>query len=113
MFHAGQGKKRNRFAGPSGAALAAIPLSTWKIIMRSFFFIALVCLMAGCKKGGRDCALPSCMNTAIEQFKTKDMICDHGASVAEYKFQGQRVFVFDTGSCIADGLIVVKDISCN
>jgi uncharacterized protein DUF6970 len=56
---------------------------------------------------------PGCLNQSVEEFKNSDSICDDGASVKEYYFQGKLVYVFVRGNCIADDQYKVQDAQCN
>ena len=49
----------------------------------------------------------------ITAFSNNSLICEHGANVKEYIFQGQTVFVFDIGYCGADLSSGVVDNNCN
>jgi len=49
----------------------------------------------------------------ITAFSNNSLICQHGANVQQYAFQGQTVFVFDMGICGADLTSDVVDSECN
>ncbi len=54
---------------------------------------------------------PSCIKSKIRDFEKT--ACDSGASVKEYSFQNETVFVFDPGTCGADMTSEVMDSDCN
>jgi len=53
-----------------------------------------------------------CLQTKIEEFKL-NVVCTDGASIKEYTFQDKTVYVFDQGSCMADGWADIWDKNCN
>ncbi|MET4107143.1 hypothetical protein [Hymenobacter sp. UYP22] len=60
---------------------------------------------------------PACVRTQTEEFARGAASCktdDHtiGASVKEYRFQNQTVYVLDMGNCIADGSAEVISENC-
>lgn len=78
--------------------------------MKAFkFLICFVLFFAfiQCKKtkGGKD--IPAAIKIAIEKFD-KETNCN-SAKVDEYKFQSQKVYVFDPGICGADMTSRVAD----
>ena len=75
--------------------------------------IALVLLLffTGCRKNCLE-HNSECLQTKIEEFKL-NVICEDGASIKEYTFQGKTVFVFDQSRCMADGWADIWDENCN
>ena len=55
---------------------------------------------------------PDCLKDKIRSF-IKHPVCDNGASVKEYSFQGGKVYVFGEGSCGADLGAAVYSESCD
>ncbi|RSK46965.1 DUF6970 domain-containing protein [Hymenobacter rigui] len=59
---------------------------------------------------------PTCIRTQTEEFaRSAACTTDNrtiGASVKEYRFQGQTVYVLDQGSCISDGSAQVISENC-
>jgi len=45
--------------------------------------------------------VPGCIQSEIREFRS-NLTCDDGATVGEYLFQSQRVYVFYPGDCGAD-----------
>jgi hypothetical protein len=74
----------------------------------SLFFVAMGLLMAfQCDK-----YTPSqCLNAKISSFQND--CCASGASVKEYTFQQESVFVFDQGPCGADFASYVLTSNCD
>lgn len=68
---------------------------------------------SGCNKIELNESVPACIESKIKEFKKSDMICDAKASVVRYTFQGNYVYVFNPGNCIADGGSDVYDQDCN
>ncbi len=62
-------------------------------------------LLVSCKK-----EIPGCLNSKIDDHKKS--ACTNGASVKEYSFQGNAVYVFDPGICGADMTSEVTDTEC-
>lgn len=54
-----------------------------------------------CEKYKFDKDIPDCIKTEIEMFKEED-ICEDGAKVIKYRFQGKDVYAFQWGNCVAD-----------
>jgi hypothetical protein len=60
---------------------------------------------------------PACIRTQTEEFARSASFCKTddgtiGASVKEYRFQNQTVYVFSGGNCIADGSADVIAENC-
>ena len=75
------------------------------IVITLFISFAAIC---GCKK---ESAISDCLQSKIEAFKKSS--CEHGASVKEYKFQGEVVYTFDMGWCGADLPTGIINRECN
>lgn len=54
---------------------------------------------------------PTCIKSKILEFETQ--CCNEGANVKEYKFQGEKVYVFDPGTCGADMTSQVFSENCS
>jgi len=69
--------------------------------MKSIKLLLIVSLLAliGCEEIDKDC--PDCIFKKTKEF-VKNPICDTGASVSEWLFQGEYVYVFADGTCGAD-----------
>ena len=79
--------------------------------MRSFFFHFLMMVFGlGCKKNEVKEEYPDCLNSIIDSHKIN--ACSSGASVKEYSFQNNLVFVFDPGICGADMQSIVYNNTC-
>jgi hypothetical protein len=59
----------------------------------------LAFLLTGCEKIDKDC--PDCIIKKTREF-IKWQTCDKGASVTEWLFQGDYVYMFSQGTCGAD-----------
>lgn len=55
--------------------------------------------------------MPSCIQSKIPLFSSQ--ASDSGATVKEYSFQNQHVYVFDFGPCGADMALPVLNASCD
>lgn len=73
------------------------------ILFTSFLFLNLV----SCNKKP---STPECIKNKITQFG--NVACPKGASVKEYKFEKEIVFVFDMGNCGADFFSDVYNSDC-
>lgn len=79
------------------------------------YFISLMLftlLSMSCQHIETQSDVPNCIKEKIQIFADGDPLCDKGASVTRYNFQGQYVYVFDPGNCIADGMAEVYDEQC-
>ncbi len=52
--------------------------------------------------------MPACLKKAVRN----EIICND-ASLSTYLFQGQKVYVYNPGSCVNDGFSSVYDEQCN
>lgn len=83
--------------------------------MKIFTFLIMTCFSFGCHHAedndGEEQG--NCMKAKISVFKQSPEACTGGASIYTYQFQGERVFVFNPGSCTADFFSNVYDEDCN
>jgi len=77
---------------------------------RLLFALLVLVFITGCRKNCIDGS--ECLQTKIEQFRL-NVICPEGASIKEYTFQDNTVYVFDQTGCMADGWANVWDKNCN
>lgn len=77
--------------------------------MRTLAILFVVALSA-CKHLDVPEKAPSCIERKVTEFLPET--CETGASVKEYLFQNQHVFVFDHGNCGADMTSEVTDANC-
>jgi hypothetical protein len=75
--------------------------------MKLLTSICLVFLLIGCEKSN---PVPDCIELKIDGFKSS-ALCSN-ASIMEYSFQGEPVYVFSHGNC-PDGVAGVLDRNCN
>jgi hypothetical protein len=80
-------------------------MKTAKIL---FLFLCLIGI--GCEKIDNDA--PDCLKDIIKHSSDRMFICETGASVSQYSFQGKYVFVFDPGNCGADMQAPVYSEDC-
>jgi hypothetical protein len=78
------------------------------ILMGGIFLL----LLTGCQKDETNECHSPCIQSYVDSFRQSDEICGTGASVKQYLFQGQTVYVFDKGLCIADGTSDVRNAEC-
>ena len=76
-----------------------------KIALFIFLFF-----LAACEKIDKDA--PDCIKDLIRKNDSYLSLCETGASVQEYLFQGDFVYVFDPGRCGADMMAVVYSSNC-
>ena len=72
-----------------------------------FFVISLILMAFQCNKHTNS----QCINSKISAFQSE--CCDQGASVEEYTFQQEQVFVFNMGTCGADLPAYVLTSKCD
>lgn len=87
---------------------------------RAFYFLLFgltSSLLSACEEFAIAKNTPACIRTQTEEFargasscKTNDRTT--GASVKEYRFQNQMVYVLDMGNCIVDGSAEVIGENC-
>lgn len=70
-----------------------------------------VVAFTGCNKIDVEKGTPKCVVKAIKEFEEYSLCND--ASVEEYNFQGESVFVFQHGTCGRDVSAKVMDSDCN
>jgi hypothetical protein len=56
--------------------------------------------LTSCEKIDKEA--PACIKDLIRNHKNEMFLCETGASVSQYLFQGKNVYVFDPGTCGAD-----------
>jgi len=78
-------------------------------ITKLLIFISLF-LLTACEKIEHDA--PDCIKDLIKNNIGVLTLCETGASVTQYLFQGQDVFVFDPGNCGADMAAPVYNDEC-
>jgi|WetSurMetagenome_2_1015567.scaffolds.fasta_scaffold96257_1 hypothetical protein len=76
----------------------------------NLFIVLSFILMTACEKIEKDA--PSCVKDLIRNHKNKTLLCETGASVKQYSFQGDYVYVFDPGNCGADMNAPVYSSNC-
>jgi hypothetical protein len=74
-------------------------------------FIILPVMFSYCRKTDND--ETECINSLIKSSDNIMFLCETGAHVDEYIFQGNRVYVFEPGNCGADLQAPVYDSNCN
>lgn len=79
----------------------------------NILLIAFTITFFGCQNTDLEEDIPGCIQQKIKEFDESIISCDSGATVYRYLFQGQFVFVFNPGNCIADGAASVYDEKCN
>lgn len=77
---------------------------------KAILILLTVCGL-GCEKGPQKVE-PPCIQDKITGF-VENNACAEGASVKEYEFKRDFVYVFDHGSCIADHAQTVVDYNCD
>lgn len=86
--------------------------------MRFLFLTLSICFLSSCCKDPDpvvDDDIPACIQVLIDEFASSSLPeCNATvlANVTSYQFQGEVVYAFDRGSCIADGDITVYDGDC-
>ena len=80
--------------------------------MKTFRYIILFafCMLTACEKIDKD--VPDCIKDKIRNHIGIFTLCETGASVKQYLFQGEDVFVFDPGNCGADMAAAVLNDKC-
>lgn len=76
-------------------------------VIQIFFISALFLMAFQCNKHTNS----QCINSKISAFQSE--CCDQGASVEEYSFQQEQVFVFNMGNCGADLPAYVLTSNCD
>ncbi|MDB4728280.1 hypothetical protein OAF63_05775 [Saprospiraceae bacterium] len=75
------------------------------------FALTSILFFGSCDKDDLPGDLPSCVKSKVEDFQSDQKNCDN-ASVIEYEFQGQTVYVLSQGNCISDGGATVINSAC-
>ena len=79
-------------------------------IRKTIFLNLLLFLVLYSCHSNKDVEAPDCIQTQIKTFAQE--ACGEGDRVREYLFQGQKVYVFEMGPCIADKTAEVVDANC-
>ena len=74
-----------------------------------YLLLTIILLLTACEKIDKDC--PDCILKQTREF-IKGLHCDKGASVGQFLFQGEYVYVFYQGACGADMSSSVLDQNC-
>lgn len=74
-----------------------------------YLLLSIILLLTACEKIDKDC--PDCILKQTREF-IKSQLCDEGASVSEWVFQGEPVYMFSDGTCGADFGATVLDQDC-
>ena len=82
--------------------------------MKTFLysFLAATLLLTACDEADIAKSTPSCIRQKAINLE-RETVCEEGAYVKEYSFQGKLVYVFNPGNCIADASFEVADEQCN
>lgn len=71
-----------------------------------------ILVMQSCRKEKTE-EESECLSASIIAWSSSGYICDNGASVKAYYFQGNTVYTFEPGNCGADMQALVIDSHCN
>ena len=74
---------------------------------RVFIFSIVLTVFFGCNQNETD---NECILERIDSFGSE--ICNSGATVKRYTFQGNTVYAIHPGNCIADGADDILDADC-
>lgn len=74
--------------------------------------VAGLSLFAACNKSVKVTGGSACIRSKVQQFSNGD-VCSGSATVKQYTFQGQNVYVFDQGTCGADFAQPVLNENCD
>jgi len=74
--------------------------------------IAGLASFAACNKSEKITGGSACIKSKVQQFSNGDA-CDGSATVKQYTFQNQNVYVFDQGTCGADFAQPVLNENCD
>ncbi|RYD97650.1 MAG: hypothetical protein EOP54_10225 [Sphingobacteriales bacterium] len=70
-------------------------------------------IFAACNKSGKITGGSACIKGKVTDFRSGTEICSSGATVKQYTFQSQNVYVFDQGTCGADFARPVLHENCD
>ena len=79
---------------------------------RILFGMILILVLSTCEKIDLEVDVPDCIKHEIRAFKKTPEGCS-GAQVMRYDYNGERVYVFEPGSCGADMLTYIYDSDCH
>ncbi len=86
--------------------------SSIEIVKKSFLPLAIILgVVLGCSKPEPDNNVTACILEKISTFE-KEIACEKSATVKEYQYQDQTLYVFDPGTCGMDLASEVVDKSC-
>lgn len=74
--------------------------------------IAGLLSFASCNKSEKISGGSACIRNKIQRFSNSD-VCDGSATVKQYTFQNQNVYVFDQGTCGADFAQPILNENCD
>ncbi len=74
-----------------------------------YLLLTIILLLTACEKIDKDC--PDCFLKKTREF-INSQTCDTGASVSEWLFQGEQVYMFADGTCGADFGAAVLNQNC-
>ena len=77
-----------------------------------FYLSGLIAISCMACNSGKQQVEPPCITERIILFEETE-VCSSGASVREYKFDGDYVYVFDIGECSADIGQTVVNYNCD
>ena len=77
-----------------------------------YILIFLLGIIVSCNNKQPEIVEPPCISSQIVDFSENEA-CDSKASVREYKFQKDIVYVFDQGNCGADFANAVVNYDCD
>lgn len=79
---------------------------------RTLLMITGCLIFAACNKSVHITGGSACIKSKVKQFSRSEA-CDGSATVKQYTFQGQTVYVFDQGTCGADFAQPVLNATCD
>jgi hypothetical protein len=80
------------------------------LAFHALLLFSALAFFTGCRKEEAVSSLPACLQDRISGFRSQSLCAD--ATVDEYRFQSQTVYVFNHGSCGADLTAEVVDAQC-
>ncbi len=75
--------------------------------------IAGLLSFAACNKSGKITGGSACIKAKVIAFRNGPETCSSGATVKQYTFRNQNVYVFDQGTCGADFAQPVLNETCD
>ena len=80
--------------------------------MKAFYILILLLTILSCNNKQPQIVEPPCIADQVIYFSENEA-CDSGASVREYEFQKDVVYVFNQGNCGADFANAVVNYDCD